>query len=1454
LAIVLVGGAVLSAAAFGIHRWQRQKQARESLTQGLDAYQRGDWETARMMLGRYLSRYPENVDVLRKYAEAQLSTRPLPPANILQAAGAYRRLLRLQPRDDAAFDRLAIIYESTGDAGELGQIAASRLAELPGDPRATLAQAKQLLARQKPREALQTLDTLLAVQSPSSDDKPILVEACILAGIGEAQVEGPDAAARALRRLDRALEIDGTAPMALVRRAAVKRELASQPGAAQDRLMAEARADLEKAAAVSAGNSDPRVLLALSEEWMAHGRFDLATAQLAAADRLDDRAVGSRFVDPDAWTASKFALRAKLIRLSGDAAQASALADDMLAKLEKSPQRLMILPLAVELLLQANRTADARQRFDEYQNWVKTLPPGVIAPDATVLLEALVARAEDKSYRVIELLMPIVGKPNAPPIAAALLSDAFEQTGQGRRAMGLATVSSSGQPVSPFVGRMASRSALAQGRWAEALAILDSVPAAAKGDVEWKVQHLTAEFGQALEHKSGDQVLAKLAAELETLKNQNPKRPDIRLLLASIAQARNQNEAAEAELKAAAEACNETPQALLALARFQALSDKPQQAEQQLKIATQRFADQAIPWMILSQFQLGRNSLKDADATLKQGLTACKDPAGRRQIELLLATTQVTHGDRKAGVDGLQRLAVAAPNDVESRVLLLEIPDVLSDASRADPLIADLRRIEGETGLRWRLCQARQWLSGTAWSDKSREATALLTYCIDADPRWPAPVLALGELYERVGDQANAEATYVSGLAKTDDDAVANRLLELFRRQRRFNDGYALIQQMERRLGERVARSKRLALALDEGKFDTAMAELQLRTSGEKAAPGDLLALATVTYAAKHDVDQAMRLLDQAAKAGADAVAVARVRVQILVNADRKDDALAILNTLVEESPSVDAYLARGSYLQYLKQTDAAEKDFRRLAEASKDDKGPAMLGEFLAQNDRMDDAIDVWEKGLAAFPNSTMLKRGLAKAHFVRSKPGDAERVKSLLQDLAKSDPNDIEILQLRVMDGMRTGSDESLDAARRAIHRAVLAKGGNAATYRDLVARAMALGDLESARTLAAKGLQISPGDSILLIQQAEMAAAQGDEATARSLVRSVLAADPKSVRAWEIDVSLAMRAQDREYLKKAAATLETLQRAAPDEEAWPNLRADALMASGDPAAAIEELSAFRQTKAGRTSLSAALHAEALHRMRDDWPAARAVLGEAVAIAPDDIAVRRISLLHLAHEKKFDDIVALCEKPPADPAKAAELLIVAAPLLNESPPHRSRALEFARRAVELQPRDTPTQLTLGLLAYSQGDVQLAEKAYRAALKLDPTQPDALNNLAWILAHDRNQNDEAWRLARQAVDQRPTDPELRDTLAFTLKRLGRASEAADEYRACIKLSQPGSPTRAKAMAQLALLSRAAKDTQALAAYASELQSIAGHPDRLGLTPAEVAELQEVARSLKTSN
>ena len=77
-------------------------------------------------------------------------------------------------------------------------------------------------------------------------------------------------------------------------------------------------------------------------------------------------------------------------------------------------------------------------------------------------------------------------------------------------------------------------------------------------------------------------------------------------------------------------------------------------------------------------------------------------------------------------------------------------------------------------------------------------------------------------------------------------------------------------------------------------------------------------------------------------------------------------------------------------------------------------------------------------------------------------------------------------------------------------------------------------------------------------------------------------------------------------------------------------------------------------------------------------------------------------------------------------------------------------------------------------------GDWPAAEADFRAALELNPDQPQVLNYLGYSLVEKRIKLDEALGMIERAVEARPDSGYIVDSLGWVLYRLGRFDEAVD--------------------------------------------------------------------------
>jgi tetratricopeptide (TPR) repeat protein len=115
--------------------------------------------------------------------------------------------------------------------------------------------------------------------------------------------------------------------------------------------------------------------------------------------------------------------------------------------------------------------------------------------------------------------------------------------------------------------------------------------------------------------------------------------------------------------------------------------------------------------------------------------------------------------------------------------------------------------------------------------------------------------------------------------------------------------------------------------------------------------------------------------------------------------------------------------------------------------------------------------------------------------------------------------------------------------------------------------------------------------------------------------------------------------------------------------------------------------------------------------------------------------------------------------------------------------------AAERYTQVLEVSPESLRAWVNLGNVEAGRGRPQDAERAYRRALSISPDDPDALNNLAWLLLQEGSRLEEAEALARGAARRRGPDQALvLDTLARIPSARGRCTDADATYAEALAL------------------------------------------------------------------
>lgn len=175
-------------------------------------------------------------------------------------------------------------------------------------------------------------------------------------------------------------------------------------------------------------------------------------------------------------------------------------------------------------------------------------------------------------------------------------------------------------------------------------------------------------------------------------------------------------------------------------------------------------------------------------------------------------------------------------------------------------------------------------------------------------------------------------------------------------------------------------------------------------------------------------------------------------------------------------------------------------------------------------------------------------------------------------------------------------------------------------------------------------------------------------------------------------------------------------------------------------------------------------------------------------------------------------------------------------------------KALAFLREAARLIGDDLSLWLATAQSAFSAGRLEVADEAWRKALALDPTHPEALLGLA-ELSERRNRHDEALRFRKDLAEREQT-PEAWRALARLLEERGREEERLEAWRRVVSLA-PEEPDGWKALG--ATLMGLKRHDEAIEAFRRQ---VALAPDDgegwrdLGLVLLESGKAEEASQAL----
>ena len=139
-------------------------------------------------------------------------------------------------------------------------------------------------------------------------------------------------------------------------------------------------------------------------------------------------------------------------------------------------------------------------------------------------------------------------------------------------------------------------------------------------------------------------------------------------------------------------------------------------------------------------------------------------------------------------------------------------------------------------------------------------------------------------------------------------------------------------------------------------------------------------------------------------------------------------------------------------------------------------------------------------------------------------------------------------------------------------------------------------------------------------------------------------------------------------------------------------------------------------------------------------------------------------------------------------NPQQENQIILTEGEMLNEQKQYAA-TLELYNAALTEQPNDSNLLYARALLAEKMDRIDLLEQDLRTVIEREPENATALNALGYTLADRTARYQEALGYVERALQLRPQEPSIIDSMGWVLYRLGRHQEALRYLKAALELA-----------------------------------------------------------------
>ena len=551
----------------------------------------------------------------------------------------------------------------------------------------------------------------------------------------------------------------------------------------------------------------------------------------------------------------------------------------------------------------------------------------------------------------------------------------------------------------------------------------------------------------------------------------------------------------------------------------------------------------------------------------------------------------------------------------------------------------------------------------------------------------------------------------------------------------------------------------------------------------------DLLGRAYAMNGNSREAETTLQQASQLAKNSTDLTRLASARLQVGDLSGAATDLQNSLDLAPSQPGAGEALVATALRLGQLERAQQALENLR--SQSGETEAVGNLTGLLkLAQLDPQG-ALTAFAETAKRFPDAVAPKLNQAKVLLQLNRAADALPLLQSILDKAPAQADALTLYaQVLLQQGRAPEAVEAAERARKADPTNLGLINGEAQLYARMQQYSKALEVIETAKVAGKTPTQ-------LLTTQASIQLAAGQTDAAKKSFSDLVAAEPNDIPAVLADADLLIRLKDFDGARKVLVAANERQ---PDN--------------------LQLLQARVRVDLIDKGLDAALSTA------DQLAADPAMLPAAASLKGG---------LLMGAQRSKDAVSAFRTQYEKNPSSA--LVVALAQALNASGDANGSATELLKWQAT-HPDDPAVAQLLGTLDITAHRYDSSERNFQIALKAQPNDLVALNNLAWI--YQQKGDRRAREYAQRAFEQAPT-PEVTDTLAWILVQQGDAAKAAPLLTAAVA----GRPQNLTIKYHLAV---ALKDSGHPDEAIETLRSVVASPDAFDDRPAAQSLLTEMTK------